>query len=112
MKMKRSVLLTIAACLGLSTTTLYSADPPDSWNKNCTICHGKDGKGKTKAGLKAKVKDLTDAKYQESFSDDKAFKSIKEGIVEDGKKKMKPYGDKLSDKEIKELVAFVRTLKG
>ena len=31
---------------------------------NCASCHGKDGKGATKAGRMAGVKDFTDAAYQ------------------------------------------------
>jgi cytochrome c553 len=34
------------------------------WKEHCASCHGMDGRGKTKAGRKAKVKDLTDKKYQ------------------------------------------------
>ena len=40
------------------------------------------------------------------------FKQIKEGLKDkNGKEKMKAFADKLSDEEIKALVAFVRGLK-
>ena len=39
------------------------------------------------------------------------FKVIKEGLIQDGKKKMDPYKDKLSDDEIKALVAHIRAFK-
>ena len=48
---------------------------------------------------------------QASFTDADAAKAIKEGMKEDGKTVMKAFGDKLSDDEIKALVAYVRTLK-
>ena len=77
-----------------------------------TACHGKDGKGKTKMGLKEDVKDYTDPKVQAEMTDEKAIKSIKEGIKDDkGKERMKAYGDQFSDDEIKSLVTFVRGFK-
>lgn len=100
----------LVAALSLAAWTA-TADTAENWTKNCASCHGKDGKGETKAGKKAQVKDLTDAKYQASFTDDAAFKSVKEGMKEGDKEKMKPFAAKLSDDEIKALIAHVRTLK-
>ena len=91
--------------------TAKAADVTENWTKHCASCHGKDGKGATKAGKKAEVKDLTDAKYQASFTDEQAIKQIKEGMKQDGKERMKPFADKLNDGEIKALVAFLRGLK-
>jgi len=45
------------------------------------------------------------------MKDENAVKIIKEGIVEKGKKKMDPYKDKLTDDEIKALIAFIRGFK-
>lgn len=92
--------------------TCAAADVTENWTKHCASCHGKDGKGDTKAGKKADVKNLTDAKYQEGFTDDQMFKQIKEGMKDkNGKEKMKAFGGTLSDDEIKGLVTFVRGLK-
>ena len=55
--------------------------------------------------------DLTDPKKQASFTDAKAAAAIKDGIKQNGKTAMKAFGGKLSDDEIKALVAYVRTLK-
>src|SRR6266511_5361875 len=74
-----------------------AAEIKENWDKNCASCHGKDGKGETKAGKKAGVKDQTDPKYQASLTDDKMFQAVKEGLKEDGKEKMKPSRDKLTD---------------
>lgn len=43
--------------------------------------------------------------------DDKLFKSIKEGLKEGDKERMKHFGDKLSDDENKALIARVRPFK-
>ena len=108
--MKR--LAVLAACLGLASTSLLAADVQENWTKHCASCHGKDGKGETKAGKKADVKDLTDAKYQASFTDEQMFQQIKDGMKDkSGKERMKPFRDKLSEDEIKAIGAFVRTLK-
>lgn len=89
-----------------------AADVQENWAKNCASCHGKDGKGETKAGKKAEVKDLTDATYQASFTNEQMFKQIKEGMKDKaGKEKMKSFADKLTDDEIKALVAHVRSFK-
>ena len=60
---------------------------------------------------KLQIKDFTDPKIQAAFTDDQAVKVIKEGITQDGQLKMKAFGDKLSDDEIKSLIAHVRSLK-
>lgn len=101
-----------AAILVLTGAATFAADPPpDTWTKNCASCHGADGVGHTKAGKKLGAKDMTDAAYQKKFTDDQAFKAVKEGYKDDsGADKMKPFSDTLSDADIKALVAYVRTL--
>ena len=106
-----TILLTAAFVAAFSTINLRAGDPPEAWTKNCASCHGKDGRGDTKAGKKADVKDLTDAKYQASFTDEQMFKQIKEGLKDGAKEKMKPFKDKLTDDEVKAVGAYVRTLK-
>lgn len=94
-----------------STGVTFAADASANWNQHCASCHGKDGSGNTMMGKKLGVKDYRDATVQASFSDAEAAKAIKEGVKKDGKQKMKPYGDKLSDADITALVAYVRSLK-
>jgi mono/diheme cytochrome c family protein len=87
------------------------ADVDATWGANCAACHGKDGKGSTMMGRSLGIKDLTDAKVQASFTDAQAADAIKNGVTVNGTKKMKAFGDKLSDADIKALVAHVRSLK-
>jgi mono/diheme cytochrome c family protein len=102
--------LTFAAGICAATLVTRAASAPENYETHCASCHGKDGKGETKAGRKAQVKDLTDKAHQASFTDEMAFKGIKEGRKdENGKEKMKAYGDKLTDVEINGLVTYVRT---
>ncbi|MBI4659834.1 MAG: cytochrome c [Verrucomicrobia bacterium] len=109
--MKWKTRLTLIATLALGTWCSQAADVNENWKTHCVSCHGKDGKGETKAGKKAGAKDMTDTKYQADLTDAKAFKQIKEGMKEDGKERMKAFGDKLSDDEIKALIAYVRKFK-
>ena len=104
-------LLLVSSLMVASSFTLFGADAAANYAKHCAACHGKDGKGQTVQGKKSGAKDYTDPKVQASFSDSDAVKAIKEGVNEGGKDKMKAYGDKLSDEEIKALVAYVRDFK-
>ena len=107
--MKRTLLIAVA--LLATGVVVRAADAKENWTKNCAKCHGEDGKGQTRMGKQAGAKDYTDAKVQEGLKEDAAFKVIKEGLNQDGKKKMDPYKDKLSDDEIKALVAHIRSFK-
>jgi cytochrome c553 len=111
MTMKKIILL--AAMAGLAATFNVKADDAkDNWDATCAKCHGPDGKGDTKMGTRLGCKDFTDATVQAGFTDDAAFKALKEGLKsDDDKTLMKSYGDTLSDDQIKALVAYVRTLK-
>ena len=88
-----------------------AADAKANWEKNCKVCHGPDGKGKTKMGEKLSIKDYSDAKVQEAMKDDEMAKAIKDGVKDGEKTKMKAFGDVLSDDEIKALVKYVREFK-
>lgn len=108
--MKSSLILTGSIVIASALSAL-GADAKENWDKHCAQCHGKDGSGDTKMGKQLQAMDLTDAAKQASFSDAKATTAIKEGIKEGGKTKMKAFAGKLTDDEIKALVAYTRSLK-
>jgi cytochrome c553 len=101
--------MTVAACAAM-VVSASAADVKETWDKSCKKCHGAEGKGDTTMGKKLEIKDLTDAKVQDSLKDDAAFKAIKEGVKDGDKVRMKAI-EGLSDEEIKAMVAYVRTLK-
>jgi cytochrome c553 len=107
--MKKIIIIAAIVSVG-AWGSVRAADVKETWEKTCQKCHGEDGKGQTKMGQKSGVKDFTDAKVQADFTDEKAFKSIKEGIKDGDKTKMKP-AEGLSDEEIKALVAHTRGFK-
>jgi len=100
------------ALSGISLATFaFAADVDSNWKDKCMSCHGADGQGDTKMGKKLKVRSMTDAEFQASFTDADAVKAIKEGVKDPtGKVKMKPI-EGLADDEITALVAHVRSLK-
>ena len=108
--MKRTILIA-AAIIVASAGVGWAADGAALYNQHCASCHGKDGGGSTTMGKKLGVKDYRDAKVQEAFSDGEAERAIKEGVKTNGKETMKPFGSKLSEADIKALVAYVRSFK-
>ncbi len=107
----KAIVSIILSLFVASAISVRAADAKANWDANCVQCHGKDGHADTKMGKTLNAKDLTDPKVQAAFTDAKATQSIKEGVKENGKTTMKSFGSKLSDDEIKALVAYVRTLK-
>jgi cytochrome c6 len=107
----KTTLLTVVTLIAASSLSAFGADAKANWDANCAQCHGKSGNADTKMGKQLGAKDLTDAKVQSEFTDAKATTSIKDGVKDNGKTTMKAFGGKLSDDEIKALVAYVRTLK-
>jgi cytochrome c oxidase cbb3-type subunit 3 len=98
------VIISLAVSLLIaSSISVRAADAAANWSQHCASCHGKDGSGSTTMGKKLGVKDYTKV---QGFSDAEATKAIKSGSG-----KMKAYGDKLADADIKALVAYVRGLK-
>jgi mono/diheme cytochrome c family protein len=75
------------------------------YKAKCVACHGADGKGETTVGKANKVRDLGSADVQRQSDDELA------AIIGNGKGKMPAYGKSLKPEQIKELVAYLRTLK-
>lgn len=108
----KKLLVLSALVLSTSLGAAYAADAEANYKQLCAKCHGEDGKGDTKMGKKLGIKDYTDAKVQEKFTDDQAFKALKEGMKEKDTDKvlMKPV-ENLNDQELKDLVAYMRKMK-
>jgi len=93
----------IVAIVFASSGAAFGADAAVLWGQHCASCHGKDGSGNTMMGKKLGLKDYT---KEQGFSDAEAA-----NVIKNGKGKMKGYKDKLSDADVKALVAYVRSLK-
>jgi mono/diheme cytochrome c family protein len=75
-----------------------------TFKAKCAVCHGPDGKGETSLAKTNKLRDLGSADVQKQSDADLA------GIVTNGKNKMPAYGKSLKPDQIKDLVAYVRSL--
>jgi len=77
----------------------------------CVPCHGVDGRGSWRALLfLLRPGDLGDGMRMRQSSDQYLFDIIKHGGANFGRPGMPAFGYQLSDEEIRELVAYVRTL--
>lgn len=111
--MKFTVRITLIAAAFAAAACSYAASAQDNWDNHCASCHGEDGKAQTKQGKKLKIRDYTDAAVQAELKDDDMLKAILDGVVENGKERMKGFKDEFEnpEKEAQELVAFIRKLK-
>ena len=100
--MKRKIFF-FATIVIASAGISIAADAAANWNRLCASCHGKDGSGNTAMGKKLGVQNYSKT---QGFSDAEAA-----NVIKNGKGKMKGYKDKLSDADVKALVAYIRSLK-
>lgn len=104
-------LLILTGTVFVSSLLFASAgDVKAVWEKECAKCHGLGGKGDTKMGKKLELKDWTDPAVQAKMKDEEMAKTIKEG-KKDGDKKMKAYGETVSEADAKELIKIIRAFK-
>jgi cytochrome c553 len=79
----------------------------------CATCHGEDGcsPGPGAAGLDPQPAKHCDGNYMNALSDDHIFKVIKEGGASVGKSPlMAPWGGTLSDDDIRDVMAYIRSI--
>lgn len=79
----------------------------------CVACHGTSGKGDgpSAAALPVKPRNHTDGKYMNSLTDKYLFDFIKGGGASVGKSPlMPPWGGQLKEKDIRNLVSYIRSL--
>ena len=107
----KTIVASVVSLLAAAIVSARAGDAKALWDANCAQCHGANGNANTKMGKQVGAKDLTDAKVQASFTDAQATTAIKDGVKENGKTTMKAFGGKLSDDDIKALVAYVRKLE-
>jgi cytochrome c6 len=102
-----ALLLTVAVvaaiCL-LSTAARAQGDGEKVYKAKCASCHGPDGAGTTPAGKATKARDFCSDEVKKETDDEWTT------IIVKGKNKMPSYDKKLTDAEIKDLVAYIRRL--
>lgn len=76
-----------------------------TYKAKCAMCHGADGTGNTPVGKSMKVRSLKSPEDVQA-TDATLFKQTKEGVG-----KMQGYAGKLTDDQIRDVVAYIRTLQ-
>jgi len=96
----------LAVVLSLTGTVAFAQSGAEATYKaKCQMCHGADGMAATPAGKAMKTL---------PFNDPQILKATDADLIastKNGKGKMPAYNGKLSDAEIKALIAFVHTLQ-
>ena len=108
--MKACLKFVAVCCLAvLAVIPALAQDAPDPgaviYKSRCAMCHGADGLSNTPAGKAFK---------SASFLDPAIIKKTDAemiAVVKTGKNKMPVFGDKLTDDQIKSVVAYIRTLQ-
>lgn len=110
----------------LAVTLLATGAPLSAWAQDqaegkklyasyCSSCHGDQGKGDGVAArsLPVKPKNHTDSASINQLSDQFLIDVISKGGAAVGKSSFMPgWGASLNDKQIRDLVAYIRTLAG
>lgn len=90
-------------CL-LSTSTQAQSATEALYRTKCASCHGVDGKGQTPVGKALKVRDFVSPDVQKEKDEGLA------DIIAKGKNKMPGFAKSLKPEQIKDLVAYIRSL--
>lgn len=108
--MRRSFVLLL---LALSPVTAR-ADGAATYAATCTACHGAagHGDGAAAAALPVKPANFSDPAFWSTRKDDQVKKAIKEGGAAIGKSPMMAPNPQLTDAQLNELVAYLKTFKG
>jgi mono/diheme cytochrome c family protein len=92
--------LLAGTCLFGSSAKADTAAAEATFKSKCAMCHGADGKGKASM----KTPDFTSADVQKKSDADLS------GVITNGKGKMPAYKTMTPD-QVKDMVAFIRSLK-
>ena len=95
------VLLLIVSLAGVA-----SAENPGKgiFTSKCIICHGADGTGKTQIGKTLKIPDFHSPEIKKLPDAD--LKTV----ITNGKNKMPPFKEKLTEAQIDQVLSYVREL--
>jgi len=115
-KWKWSLVLLVVSLFSATAFAQTKGDPKAGkakYDANCVGCHGATGKGDgaAAAALNPKPQDHTDGKVMNALTDKYLFDIIKEGGAAMKKAAFMPASNKkLSDQEISDVVAYIRSL--
>ncbi|HZZ39883.1 MAG TPA: cytochrome c [Acidobacteriaceae bacterium] len=104
---KQQLWITGMILLGASFAMSAVAQQPGeaTYKAKCAMCHGADGTASTPVGKSMKLRSLRSPEDVKA-TDDMLFKQTREGVG-----KMQGYAGKMTDAQIRDVVAYIRTLQ-
>lgn len=101
----------IALSIPLAASAAELAEAKTTFASRCAMCHGAAGKGDgaASAGLNPKPRNLADATWQKSVTDDYLEKVISGGGVAVGKSPLMPAAADLKKEQVSALRALIRS---
>ena len=105
--MMQSVRIAVLSLIAASLAIPAIAQQPGAatYKAKCAMCHGADGTGNTPVGKAMKVRSLKSPEDIKA-TDAELFRDTKSGVG-----KMQGYAGKLTDAQIADVVAFIRSLQ-
>ena len=88
-----------------STSSFAQSSGADIYNAKCKMCHGADGVGDTPAGKAMKAHPFNSPDVLKASDADLT------AIIQKGKNKMPAFSGKLTDAQIKDVLAYIHTLQ-
>ena len=104
MKKATIAVMTLAASF-LAASAFAQQAGEATYKAKCAMCHGADGIGNTPVGKSMKVRSFKSPEDVKA-TDAELFKQTKDGVG-----KMPAYAGKLTDAQIQDLVAYIRSLQ-
>lgn len=104
--MKRIIAVMAMGAL-LSISAAAQAKGEDTYKSKCQMCHGADFKGQTAMGKKFDIKDFHAPDVLKK-PDAEWIKTTSEGVKKDDKPVMPAFKGKLTDEQIKDVVAYIK----
>ncbi len=86
-------------------TVSFAQSGADLYKSKCQMCHGADGMAGTPAGKSTKARPFNDPDVKKMSDDDLI------AVTTNGRNKMPAYKGKLTDAQIKEVIAYIHTLQ-
>ena len=103
--LKNIARIVAVSSLTVGSTMVLAQSGADIYKSKCQMCHAADGSGNTPAGKSSKARPF-DSPEVMKLSDDDLIK-----VTKSGQGKMPAYAGKLTDDQIKAVIAHIHTLQ-
>ncbi len=103
--MKYIARIVAVSSLTVSITTVFAQSGADTYKSKCQMCHAADGSGNTPAGKSTKARPFNSPEVMKLSDDDLI------NVTKNGHAKMPAFAGKLTDAQIKDVIAHIHTLQ-